>query len=355
MKLLRKKSDTPRIAWLPSVNDANVPSVRLRCLLPCKALKKRGFYSEIYRRQDIGTYNIFVFQKRYAPADIDLARRLKLRGVKVILDMCDNHFFNPDNSLELNDRTDRFRQMVDCVDMVTVSTKSLAALFPNKRVAVIDDMIEIPVSNPFLSSYFRLINPNKICNDKLNIVWYGTCGKPSRYPSGIIDLTKMLPVLEDLNRDTPIQLTVISNNLKLSKFSDANQHFNRFVSSASFNINFFQWNRIGFQYYFRRNDICIIPIDINPFTIHKSPNRLVLSLLLGVPVIASKIPSYEELSDFVLFGNWLENLRLYATDLNLRNLHLSSSNNYLSNRFSENNVASQWEKVFDDLLSLEVV
>ena len=36
--------------------------------------------------------------------------------------------------------------------------------------------------------------------------------------------------------------------------------------------------------------------------------------LLGVPVVASRVPSYEEFADFILFEDWHESISVYATD-----------------------------------------
>jgi hypothetical protein len=65
---------------------------------------------------------------------------------------------------------------------------------------------------------------------------------------------------------------------------------------------------------FRQHDICILPINLNPYTRCKSNNRLALSLLLGVPVVADTIPSYEEFERYCLLDNWHENLRTYLKE-----------------------------------------
>jgi hypothetical protein len=102
---------------------------------------------------------------------------------------------------------------------------------------------------------------------------------------------------------------------------------------------------------FRQHDICILPINQNPYTRCKSNNRLALSLLLGVALVADPIPSYEEFARFCLLGNWHENLRAYLQNPELRRQHAAAGSVYVRSRYTVDQSAADWWDVFDALLS----
>ena len=58
------------------------------------------------------------------------------------------------------------------------------------------------------------------------------------------------------------------------------------VAKLSFATRYLEWRLDTFAQIFRRQDVCIIPVALNPFTACKTNNRLVLSLLMGLPGIA---------------------------------------------------------------------
>ena len=174
----------------------------------------------------------------------------------------------------------------------------------------------------------------------LRIVWYGNAGSESP-PFGLIHLPRVLPHLEALNAQTPLELTVISNSEEL---------FRKYLGKVSFPVRYYEWNHDTFPRIFRRQDVCIIPVAANPFTVCKTNNRLVLSLIMGVPVIADAIPSYEEFRDFVLFSDWPNSLRAYAADKKLRRQHVRRAQRYIRSKYNKERVVSQWSALFERML-----
>ncbi len=59
-------------------------------------LRARGHAVELYRPARFDACDAVVFSKAYGARDIQLARRLKAAGKRVILDLCDDHFHNPE-------------------------------------------------------------------------------------------------------------------------------------------------------------------------------------------------------------------------------------------------------------------
>ena len=333
------------IAWKPFLDDANVASARLRAFLPCRYLKKAGWRCEIFEPENADFYELVIFQKAYDEESIALAGSLRARQGKTVFDLCDNHFYNPGDLPEMRQRAERLRRMISAVDAVSVSTPELAKLIEGRDCAVIDDAIEVPPSNPVRAAVDQLQNRfgNIRSSRRLRVGWYGGAGSENP-PSGIIDLPRAFPYLEALNAQTPVELAVISNS---------EEWFRKYVREVSFPAHYYEWRLDTFAHIFRRQDVCIIPLGVNPFTTCKTNNRLVLSLLMGVPVLADKIPSYEEFHDFVLFSDWANNLRTYAAHPELRRQHVRAGQHYIRAKYNKDRVVSQWSALFEQILGKE--
>lgn len=333
------------IAW-KSGGGIRSASFRYRALLPCQYLKQDDWQCELFNYKNLDRYKLVVFQKLYDAENIELATRLKSKGVKTVFDLCDNHFYYQlDNPSALAERTNRLQKMLDCVDAISVSTPELKKLIDaktDKASVVIDDAIDIPQINLLGSSYLKVKNTfRKMSSNSLNLVWYGSAGTENPR-CGMIDLAEILPVLEKVHRQIPLKLTIISNSEVL---------FNKYFSAVSFPVRYHKWKLFSFPYVFGNNDVCLLPVNLNPFTKVKTNNRLVLSLLLNVAVIADRLPSYEEFGEFVLFSDWKENLLKYATNPLLREEDVRKGKQYIMSKYDNKKIAAQWTSFFQTLLN----
>ena len=332
-----------RIAWKPA-GDSSLPGSRLRAYLPVQHLRHAGWKTEIFDERRADSYDLIIFQKIYQRETIQLADRLKQRGTKLVFDLCDNHFYKVDDSPRTEDRCKRLQDMIDLMDAVSASTVEISRVIKHGHVVVIDDPVDYPVISRWLELRLkakRLISPGR--NRRVRFVWHGTAGQANP-PTGLIDIQRVLPHLEDLNRTVPVSLTVISNSRPL---------FEQYVKDTTFPVRYVDWQLPTFPYHLKQNDVCIIPISLNGFTICKTNNRLVSSLLFGLPVIADPITSYQEFQECVLFGNWAENLRRYATDPALRHEHIEKAHRYIRSKYTPARLISQWSDLFNAVLKAE--
>jgi hypothetical protein len=325
-----------RIAFKPHVPSDKVASARLRCYLPVQYLRQAGWGCEIYQAERCEHYEVVVFQKAYSAEDRQLALRLRARGARVVLDLCDNHLFVPPDRPEFRGRADLLRAMIDACDDITVCTSELAK-WVQRPTHVIDDALdEVSRGRRNLLSLF-----DRWRKSQLRLVWFGTAGMES--PAfGLIDLARLLPELNALNTTLPLQLTVISNS---------REAYHKHLIGARFSVRYHEYKTRSFQRLFRRADVCLIPVTPNPFTLCKTLNRPALSLLLGVPVVADAIPSYEELRPFICVGGWREHLTRYAADSSLRQRHVEEGQRYLRCRYTAERVVSQWAAALEPALA----
>ena len=305
-------------------------------------MRQAGWRTEVFNEERADSYDLVVFQKVYQRDTIELARRLKQRGTKLVFDLCDNHFYRADDSPRTQDRCNRLLEMIDVVDAVSASTWEISKLINHENVVVIDDPIDYPVTSRWLEMRLkmkRLLSRGR--RQRVRLVWHGTAGQANP-PTGLIDIKRVLPHLEDLNRTVPVFLTVISNSRSL---------FEEYLRGTTFPAQYVDWKLSTFPYHLKQNDICIIPITMNGFTVCKTNNRLVSSLLFGLPVIADPITSYQEFEECVLFGNWAENLKRYALDPALRREHVDKAHRYINSKYTTERVVSQWSDLFSAVLS----
>ena len=277
-------------------------------------------------------YELVIFQKVYEAEDLKLAEKIKKSNKKVVFDLCDNHFAYPNTTPDYIERINCLKAMIDIADAISVSTAELAKLIQHPFVHIIDDAIDIPPTSFKTQSLFRLKRALSGKTRALNLVWFGNAGLQNP-PFGLIDLSMVIPHLEALNKQHLISLSIISSSKELA---------DKYVGKPSFPVSYYPWDRSTFSSIFRLHDICIIPVNLNSFTLCKTNNRLVLSLLLGVPVIADEIPSYSEFKEFVLFSNWEENLLKYASNQDLMRKHVLEGQRYIQAKYCREHTVRQW-------------
>jgi hypothetical protein len=330
-----------RIGWKPVSYDFDkVPSARYRSSLPVEHLQRAGVDARILPADGSGTYDCVVFQKRYTDDDLALARRFADRGVKVVLDLCDNHFYVPDGAPKLLARADRLRHMIELADVVTVSTPALSDLLPGKRTFVIDDALEVPRFAAAGKRWGAARKRVRTGHSPVRLVWFGHAGAESP-PFGLVELASILPELEVLHRSTPLRLTVISNS---------RERYQRYVAGARFPTRYARWRATTFAPRVASHDVALIPMLPDPHTRCRTNNRARTALLLGLPVIATEIPSYEEFSDWISFDGWAEHVAAYATDPELAGRHVRGAQQHIRSTYTPQHVVEQWSRAFEALL-----
>jgi len=117
---------TPVVGWIPRTPDPRVASVRIRGLGPMRALARAGWVSEQWlpsRR-----YDVVVFVKRFDAEAVDIAARLRAQGTRVITDLCDNPFYNPNGLASVAEMADGVRRMAANSDLLVSSSDALATV-----------------------------------------------------------------------------------------------------------------------------------------------------------------------------------------------------------------------------------
>jgi hypothetical protein len=338
-----------RIGWKPKSSDRTIASVRYRCLIPLEALRKKNFNVELFCEKDSDQYDAVIFSKLYDIKNQELASKLNRNNAKVILDICDNHFYNPYGLDLYENAKDNLLRMLKLADEVICSADALADVIIreaglSKRPKVIGDPIETlppPERNGMASNCLENTFWEKESNSHLpRLLWFGSHGSPNA-PCGMTDLLNITETLKRVYTNYPFELVVSSNN---------EDKFNEFIKPLPFPTRYFEWKYNHFRSLLESARGVIIPISLNPFTQCKTNNRVVMALNHGVPVVANSIPSYEEFRPFCHLDDWEGGLKVILGHPRAARQQAEQGRQYIQKHWMAEHIAEQWESILKNTL-----
>lgn len=342
------------IAWRPRAPDPRVASVRIRCLNPLRELQRRGLPVELFQADRAAAYRAVVYSKTYDEASYREAGALQRGGARIVLDLCDNHFYNPRGLPQLERLGRDLRRMMELADHLVASTPAMADVMEGelrgKPVTVIGDAVEesfegleqSPVARWWARQQLRRLLRSR---DRFGqehaarLVWFGIHGGPYA-EHGLEDLQNVRTLLEHLGRHYPLSLTVISNS---------REKYRRSVAQWAIPTAYLEWNPTTFQEALRNHQIAVIPITRTPFTDCKSNNRLVTALHAGLAVVADSIPSYQPFTDVCRLDDWEGGLREYLADPAVRARDVRVGQARVAAEWSITRIADQWQQFFGSI------
>lgn len=341
------------IGWRPKSPDTRVASTRIRCLNPLRELQRRGFPVELFRPEHGSQYSAVVYSKLYDEASYREAVDLQERGTRIIVDLCDNHFYNPAGSPELARARVGLERMLRLADQLVASTPELAAVMRaelgiERSVAIIGDAVEDTIAGVPERALRRWLRRRELrrlldwlekgrkAGTEAAMVWFGIHGGP-HHEHGMGDLLRIRPFIEQLHRRHAVQLTVVSNS---------REKFARLITPWSVPTYYLEWSPLTFLPALRAHQIALIPVTQNPFTRCKSNNRLATALAAGLGVVADTIPSYEEFAQVCRLDSWEQGLWDYVTDPALRSRDVRAGQALVSRCYSPERIADGWQELF---------
>ena len=340
------------IGWRPSDDVGRTASSRLRCLHLVRYLRRVGYPVEVFRQPRVKGYQLVVLGKPYDGATCRLADALKRRGVRIVIDICDNYFYNPGGIAALASAEGCLRELIRFADAVVVSTEALrevilGAIPAVPQLMVIGDPVEtveeltgksVSVQTSGQDAQ-RPPHRSLALRGMTSLVWFGISGS-DRAHCGMTDLLRIRPFLEAVASTYPIALTVISNSY--SKFLST-------IKPFPLRTRYLPWRPKTFHRVLAEHDIAILPISPNPFTWCKSSNRLATALATGVAVVADYVPSLEPFREMCVLGRWEEGLRGYLQNPSQRYRDVARAKVLIDAEFRSVSVSRQWQGLFEAL------
>lgn len=298
------KRSKAKFLWLP-LGDENLASSRLRCYVLNRELGKANVSSKL-GFIDIAT--VYVIQKRLDLKAVLFIFFARLCGGKVILDI-------DDVLLDNIDWQRRVRYFGCAVDAITTATAEQMLIVKNCLSSNELNRVSFFVFENPIDYFNEAFNPviKRKNNEVLRIGWFGN--------SANFNLFEEFELINSMG----FSLVIISDENPFANFK------------IDYKVHFIKWNKSTFETDFCSNiDICILSHFGGTLVSSKSANKLVASIYLGVPVIASSTPAYSRILN--LF-NKSEYLYTSLSDLGLKLSKLSNLNEritYMAIRESEN-------------------
>jgi hypothetical protein len=263
-------------------------SFRYRAAIPAKAI------GACVNGGEAG--NVYIFNKPIH-ADVELAKECKAEGVKVIVDIGDDHF---------NHGTwgPVYREMVGLADAIVCPTENMAGRMMKYFDKTVDAIIPDPYEEPFAAPHA----------DGKKLLWYG-------HPVNLKDLKDTLPFLSKQD------LTIVTGK------------------NHGLEHDYLQWSPEVQTRELQRANIVILPTRKG--VEFKSPNRLVNSIRAGcLPVCGGKVPSYYEFRKYAWVGSFYTGLQWALAYPHELNAIVAEGQQYIE-KFSPENIGRLWQQVID--------
>ena len=219
------------LAFKARVQDPSIASHRYRVLTPIRFLSARGHTAELYDPARRRRYDTVVFSKAYKAEDRALAGRLRAAGQAVVLDLCDDHFYNPRDLPKYRRAREDLLAMIALSDRVICSTPVLSRSVQHHAGL----LTEPAVAPDVYEQSDAAVRPSPPLDRPVRLLWFGRHGSPNA-PSGMEDLRLIRAPLAQAYAKRPFELVVCS---------DSRAAFEQLTADRPFPVRSADWSPAG--------------------------------------------------------------------------------------------------------------
>lgn len=363
--------------------DLKVASVRYRALLPALYLNRLGIDARVYSGKlsprIVRAASCIVMVKAFNARAVRVCTYANYYGVPVVIDLCDDIFGSGYGSLHDKDiKRYYFKCIAGIATSVVTTTEVLAAKIrrhvpSGMMVHIIPDMVENREDFAELSSRPSFIakthkRPGRLWKEVRRslwnilrrarlfvleprekksppespplpsekiILWFGNHGT-AYSDAGMTQLLWLAADIAALAKEFPLRLVVVSNN---------KEKFERFIKPLPFTTEYVAWTPRTTYQQLQRADVCVVPFGHDSFSQAKSPNRIILALSLGTPVVCTDLPSLGPLRDSVQIESWYSSLKTYFSRPDIATEHLAKAQDIIREHFSGAVISRKWSEI----------
>ncbi len=317
---------------------SQLASARYRIIIPAKFLASTKKYKQYFYTipkkfdkkgfvENLKNKDVVIFSKSFHTENSEITKIALESGIKVIFDICDNHFDSPHLG-------EHYIDMANMANEITAATPAMAAVIKEKTsrtATVITDPYETLYSPP-------LFQPE---SDKLKLCWFGG-------HTNVDSLRTSIPELATLAREIPTHLEIVcSPNVGIEQ---ACVKINN--SQDALVLSFSPWSIAARQEALKTCDIVIIPSLENETKLVKSPNRMVDSLWAGRYVVAHPLPSYQAFQKWGCVQNDLGPGILEAIEKKGQiEACISEAQDYIRIHHSPTVIGTRWSQLIDAIVN----
>lgn len=180
---------------------------------------------------------------------------------------------------------------------------------------------------------------DKYCHqeDQLKqVIWFGIHGV--KFGQKLLKLKDIFPELIAAYQQVNFCLHIVSE-------AEAYEAYQQYIEPLPIPTKFTPWNQYINYQLVSQSHVTIIPNSLDAFEICKSPNRAILSLALGVPVVATKTPALLPFEDCMMFDNWQQGIVSYLKDPDLAWQHITTAQSIINRDYSGEVIADKWGQI----------
>lgn len=340
-----------RIAFWPHTANPDVASTRIRCLQVVAGLPGSAFEAQLFDANSESP-DVLVLAKRYD--EISLAHAVALRersGTRLVLDLCDNHFYYHAAAAQWVERARRLRMAANAVDHVVVASDGLGEVVRSNSdagaVTTIPDAIDAgpPPRRTNWSQHLQLWRLRRFLDQHpvapgRRLLWFGNHG--AEYADGgIQDLNRIVDSLVRHHREQRLTLTILSNSRAA---------YDKLMGNWPIPSFYLPWSTPAFHAAMAAHAVAVIPAQRNPFTLCKTNNRLATAFTQGLAVAADSLPAYEEFADLAVLDDWDSGLGALMGEADGRRRRVERAGERLQQRYSLALICRRWAQLVDCLL-----
>lgn len=295
------------ISYVTTGHD-NIASFRYRIACPSNILAKKGIRPVIDPKADPKA-SVVCFSKHWTYNDWSYAKFCRLRGQKVIFDVCDDHF-------QKEGLKEHYLRMVDVANVVTVNSETM-----RQTVLEATGRDSIVIHDPVLSprQEFKGVLP-------LHLVWYGQ----------VMNLQGLFDVYTE-ELEYPLEIVIGAP-------VNPPEHFKKD------HVSWTQWHKDVIAQVAKKATVALLPYRQGKDA--KSANRVLEALWSGMPVITDRIPSVAALGDNGIIDlKEAGGLPQAITQMYLRGMdkEVPEAQSLIAKTYSPEAVGSQWENLIRSL------
>jgi len=142
----------------------------------------------------------------------------------------------------------------------------------------------------------------------------------------------------------PVELIIVSNDRRL---------FEAYIQPLPIKTTYVEWDPVSIYSHLAAADVCIVTNSGDSFSQTKSPNRVVLALSCGTPVVADDFQSLEHLRDCIVVDDWEKGLRRYLLEGNTAT-DLEQARGIIALHYSDDAIGVKFQKVMSDIQTNDV-
>lgn len=284
------------------------------------------YFLEIYKPWK--KYDLVIFQKKFDSKALKLAQKLRKKETKIVLDINVNYFDPEIQEKKYEYMHKGVLKFVSVSDGIITSSLYIfeyaKKLYPEKNIICIEENIT--------DNFFQAKKEVKESGKELKLMYVGYAVKAP-------EIFHIKEALQELRK---------THNFSLLLICEKNPRF----AIPGIETEYIKYNQKTLPYDMLQGDIFIAPRDLsNSYNLGHSFTKIGYPLAVGIPVIASRVPSYENSPALLCSGpeEWKTNLEKLLSDKNLRQELGEKGIAYCLENYSSAVIKDQYEKFFSEM------